>query len=96
MKHDMYSVIRRPLLTEKSLTRSEEGQYAFEVQISAGKDEVRRAVERIFDVRVVSVNTSIQRGKKKRIGRTWGKRPNWKKAVVTLADGQFIDFFQGA
>lgn len=93
---DHYAVIRRPLLTEKSLQGAEEGSYAFEVMMAATKADVRAAVEQIFNVRVVSVSTSIQRGKIKRMGRKRGKRPNWKKATVRLSEGQSIDFFQGA
>jgi len=94
--NDVYSIIRRPLLTEKSLQGSEEGTYSFEVERSATKPQIKTAVESIFNVRVLSISTAIVRGKTKRLGRNTGKRPNWKKATVRLQDGQFIDFFQGA
>lgn len=94
--NDMYSIIRRPLLTEKSLQGSEEGAYSFEVERSATKPQIKKAVEGIFNVRVLTISTSIVRGKIKRLGRNTGKRPNWKKATVRLQEGQFIDFFQGA
>ena len=93
---DLYGIIRRPLLTEKSLLGSEAGQYAFEVAMDATKADVRRAVQEIFNVRVTHVTTSVYRGKTRRVGRRVGKRPNWKKATVCLAEGQMIDFFQGA
>ena len=93
---DLYGIIRRPLLTEKSLLGSESGQYAFEVAMEATKEDVRRAVQEIFNVRVAHVTTSIYRGKTRRVGRKVGKRRNWKKATVRLAEDQMIDFFQGA
>ena len=94
--NDLYAIIRRPLLTEKSLQGSEEGAYSFEVERSATKPQIKKAVETIFNVRVLNITTSIVRGKTKRLGQNSGKRPNWKKATVQLQDGQFIDFFQGA
>ncbi len=91
-------VIKRPLiLTEKgSNLRDEHNQYLFEVDLHANKVDVRRAVEALFDVTVVNVNTLIVRGKPKRIGRKRLKRRNWKKAMVTLSDDDSIDFFEGA
>jgi large subunit ribosomal protein L23 len=94
--NDHYAIIRRPLLTEKSLQGSEEGAYSFEVAKSATKPQIKKAVESIFNVHVLKITTSIVRGKIKRLGRNTGKRPNWKKATVQLREGQFIDFFQGA
>ena len=73
---DVYSIIRRPLLTEKSLQGSEEGTYSFEVERTATKPQIKKAVETIFNVRVLNVSTSIVRGKIKRLGRNTGKRPN--------------------
>ena len=67
----------------------------FEVAIDANKIEIRQAVEKLFGVRVVDVHTQIVRGKEKRIGRWIGRRSNWKKAIVTLAEGATIDFFEG-
>lgn len=88
-------VIKRPiLLTEKaSRIRENENQYVFEVDTKANKIEIRSAVEKLFSVKVTSVNTLNQRGKDRRMGRGRAKRPNWKKAVVTLAEGQSIKFF---
>ena len=91
-------VVKRPLiLTEKgSSLRETENQYMFEVDRRASKHDIRNAVESLFQVNVEGVNTMIVRGKMKRMGRTWAKTRNWKKAIVTLAEGESIDFFEGA
>jgi large subunit ribosomal protein L23 len=91
-------IIKRPLiLTEKgTILRDTENQYLFEVDMRANKIEIRKAVEVLFDVSVTDVNTLIMRGKMKRMGRTRAKTQNWKKAIVTLADDDSIDFFEGA
>lgn len=88
-------VIKRPIaLTEKAaLLKETENQVIFEVEIKANKIQIRDAVEKLFDVKVESVNTLIQRGKVKRLGRHYYKRPNWKKAIVTLKEGSDIQFF---
>jgi large subunit ribosomal protein L23 len=88
-------VIKRPIaLTEKAAhLKEEENQVIFEVELKANKIQIREAVEKLFDVKVESVNTLIQRGKVKRLGRAYHKRPNWKKAIVTLAPGNDIQFF---
>ena len=88
-------VIKRPIvLTEKAATlKEDENQVVFEVEVKANKIQIRDAVEKLFDVKVESVNTLIQRGKVKRLGRKIHKRPNWKKAIVTLAEGSDIEFF---
>ena len=97
MKGTMHDVLKRPVVTEKSTAlREEDNQYAFEVALDANKIEIRRAVESSFGVRVTDVRTQIVRGKMKRFRRGFGKKPNWKKAVVTLREGDFIDFFEGA
>lgn len=84
-------------MTEKgSNLRDTENQYLFEVDLRANKIEIRKAVEALFDVSVTDVNTLIMRGKMKRMGRTRAKTRNWKKAIVTLADDDSIDFFEGA
>lgn len=91
------SIIGRPLLTEKNhALRDDENKYVFEVALHANKLEIKSAVEEIFDVRVNSVRTMRMKGKVKRLGRFEGKRPDWKKAIVTLADGDTIDLFAGA
>jgi large subunit ribosomal protein L23 len=87
-------IIRRPIaLTEKAAMLKEDNKVIFEVALRANKIEIRKAVEEMFDVDVVEVNTLVQRGKVKRMGRGSAKRPNWKKAIVTLADGDDIQFF---
>ena len=91
----VYDVIRRPIISEKSTALAEVGnRYAFEVATQANKQEIREAVQRLFSVKVLKVHTLVMHGKVKRVGRFETKRPNWKKALVTLAEGQKIDFFQ--
>jgi large subunit ribosomal protein L23 len=90
-------IIRRPLITEKSTRQKEEGrQYVFEVHRDANKIEIQSAVERLFKVKVLQVRTSNVMGKIKRLGKRYGKRPDWKKAILTLREGDRIDFFEGA
>ncbi len=92
---DLYAVIKRPLITEKStIVRDEGNQYVFEVDRRANKIEVRKAVETLFKVKVLEVRTMNMLGKKKRRGRTVGKKSDWKKAVVTVAPGQAIEVFE--
>jgi len=92
---NLREVIRRPLITEKATQLQESvGKYSFEVDKRANKIDVKRAVESMFDVHVVKVNTTSVHGKVKRMGRFVGRRSNWKKAIVTLADGQSIDYFE--
>ena len=94
---DTQRVIRKPMVTEKSTRQKEEGrQYVFEVHRDANKIEIQSAVERLFKVKVLQVRTSNVLGKVKRLGRRYGKRPDWKKAIVTLKEGDRIDFFEGA
>lgn len=101
-------IIKRPLLTEKGTLLKETGgsaasvdpesikpQLLFEVAKDANKVEIRHAVEKLWNVNVLSVRTSIVRGKEKRMGRFTGRRSNWKKAIVTIAAGQNIEFFEG-
>jgi large subunit ribosomal protein L23 len=91
-----YEIIRRPLITEKGTIQKEaNNQLTFEVDRKANRVEIRHAVEKIFNVRVVRVRTMQIKGKVKRVGRTLGKRRDWKKAVVTLAGGENIEFFEG-
>lgn len=90
-------IIRRPLITEKSTQQKETNhQYVFEVQRNANKIEIQSAVERLFKVKVLQVRTCNILGKVKRLGRKSGKRPDWKKAIVTLKEGDRIEFFEGA
>jgi large subunit ribosomal protein L23 len=94
---ETYQIIRRPLITEKSTRQKDEShQYAFEVHRDANKVEIQSAVERLFKVKVLEVRTCNVLGKVKRLGRRYGKRPDWKKAIVTLKEGDRIDFFEGA
>ena len=87
-------IIKRPLLTEKGTAMGEEGnKVLFEVTMRANKIEIRKAVEKIYHVKVTTVHTQIVRGKMKRQGRSVGKRPNWKRAIVTLAEGDRIEIF---
>ncbi len=93
----LHDVLVKPLiLTEKGETlKEEQNKVLFEVAMAANKIEIKQAVESHFDVNVIDVNTMTVRGKPGRIGRRIAKRPNWKKAVVTLADGDTIEFFEG-
>ena len=104
-------VITRPLLTEKGTRLKETGgggdadaaaspeaikpQLLFEVARDANKVEIRHAVEKLWNVSVLSVRTTVVRGKEMRMGRFTGKRSNWKKAIVTIAAGQTVEFFEG-
>ena len=89
-------VIKGPLVTEKlDKAREKLRQYSFVVDRAATKPEVAKAVEALFKVRVEGVQTLILRGKVKRVGRSIGKRPNFKKAIVTLKEGDKIDLFEG-
>ncbi len=93
----VYEVIRRPVISEKSTALAElAGKYVFEVSTQANKHEIRDAVQNLFNVKVKQVRTSVVHGKVKRVGRFEVKNANWKKAIVTLAPGQKIEFFQGA
>jgi large subunit ribosomal protein L23 len=88
-------IIKRPIaLTEKSITLREQNKVMFEVEEGANKVQIRLAVEALFGVKVVEVNTLVQRGKVKRMGRGTAKRSNWKKAIITLRDGDEIQFFE--
>ncbi|MDK9700205.1 MAG: 50S ribosomal protein L23 [bacterium] len=93
-------VLRRPLVTEKMSALAEETlvvrQYAFEVEPDANKIQIRNAVEKKFEVKVTSIRTITIRGKMRRYGRFLGKRPDWKKAIITLEKGQTIGLFEHA
>jgi large subunit ribosomal protein L23 len=104
-----HQIIKRPLLTEKGTRLKEHGgapvgtfgeedlkpQVLFEVALEANKIEIKHAIEALFSVKVLDVHTQIMRGKEKRVGRFMGQRSNWKKAIVTLAPGNKIEFFEG-
>ena len=92
----LYQTVVRPLITEKSsVAYQERGEYTFEVHPDATKPAIKQAVEQLFGVKVTGVWTSNQRGKIKRMGKTSGNRPNWKKAIVTLREGDRIEIFEG-
>ena len=93
---DARDVIVAPVVSEKSYALMEEGVYTFKVHPSASKPEIRDAVQEIFGVRVAKVNTLNRPGKRKRNRRTftWGRRPDTKRAIVTLVEGDEIDLFQ--
>ena len=102
-------IIKRPLLTEKGTRLKDTGghgegevdpetlksQLLFEVASDANKVEIRHAVQKLWNVDVIAVRTAVVRGKEKRMGRFVGKRSNWKKAIVTIAAGQTVEFFEG-
>ncbi len=93
---DPYEIIKRPVITEKAtLQKERENKVTFEVARDANKAEIKETVERLFNVKVEGVNVMNVRGKRRRLGRLWGKRPDWKKAIVTLKPGYSIDFFEG-
>jgi large subunit ribosomal protein L23 len=92
-----YDIVVRPIITEKSSLLKETGnQYIFEVQRDANKIEIKKAVEKLFKVKVVSVQISNIEGKKKKVGRFAGKKPDWKKAIVKLNPKDKITIFEGA
>ena len=90
-------LLKSPRLTEKSVTQKElTNQVTFLVELTANKIEIKRTIESLFKVTVLGVNTIRMRGKKKRMGRYVGRRPAWKKAMVTLKEGDYIEYFEGA
>ena len=92
----LYQVLKRPLVPEKTnALRDSKNEYAFEVAQSANKVEIRQAVETLFGVKVKAVRTAVVRGKYRRTRQGVGQRPNWKKAIVTLLEGQSIELFEG-
>jgi len=92
----LYQILKRPLLTEKTnMLKMEQRQAAFEVEMDATKTEIKTAVEKLFKVKVNAVNTSIVRGRWKTVGKYQGKTSKWKRAIVTLAEGQNIEFVEG-
>jgi large subunit ribosomal protein L23 len=96
LKKDVRDIIRRPLVTEKSTQANEEtNKVTFVVRRDANKIEIKRAVEEVFGVSVLGVRTLNNRGKKKRVGARQGRKPDWKKAVVSLREGDRIDLFEG-
>ena len=93
---DHYQVIKRPLITEKCMRGNEEhNTVVFQVDRNANKLMIKQAVEAVFQVKVLEVNTLNVRGKKKRVRMREGNKPDWKKAYVTLREGDTITFFEG-
>ncbi len=93
---ESHQIIRRPVITEKGTDlKDHANQYVFEVARDANKIEIKRAVESLFRVKVLRVQTLSIRGKEKRVGRFVGRTPDWKKAVATLKEGDSIEFFEG-
>jgi len=110
MSRPAYQIVRRPVLTEKGTILRDSGGHPpsaavaeedlkrkvfFEVAGDANKIEIKNAIEALFNVKVADVHTQIVRGKEKRVGRHIGRRSNWKRAIVTLAKGQKLEFFEG-
>ena len=93
----LYQIIVRPIVTEaSSVAFQERGEYVFEVHPNANKLEIKQAIEQLFGVKVTGVWTAQQRGKPRKVGRSAGRRPNWKKATVTLREGDRIEeIFEG-
>ena len=90
-----YEIVKRPLVTEKAVdAHAQLGRYSFAVSLNASKPSIREAIENYFQVKVVDVHTMIMRGKVRRMGRHQGRQSNWKKAIVTLAQGQKLDIFE--
>ena len=92
---DATQVIIRPVVSEKSYSLLDENKYTFLVATDANKTEIKIAVESIFKVKVTGVNTINRQGKKRRTRAGWGKRPDTKRAIVSVADGERIDIFFG-
>jgi large subunit ribosomal protein L23 len=90
-EEELYDVIRAPLVTEKSTLVSENNQVIFTVAINASKPDIKEAVERLFNVKVLAVNTLVRKGKVKRFRGVKGRQSDFKKAIITLQEGQTID-----
>ena len=93
---DIYQIIKEPRITEKAnLQKESANQVSFKVDRKANKIEIKKAIEILFKTKVLEVRTMNVRGKRRRMGRNSGKRPDWKKAIVRLAPDQRIEFFEG-
>jgi large subunit ribosomal protein L23 len=93
---DARQIVIRPIITEKStVIRDISNQYSFRVIPQASKRQIAAAIEELFDVHVTKTRTMKMQGKMKRLGRNVGRKASWKKAIVTLAEGDTIDFFEG-
>ncbi len=92
---DARDVLKRPVITEKSMSLQEENKYTFVVDLKANKVEIKQAVEQMFNVKVLKVRTMRYKGKMKRVRQVLGKTPDYKKAIVTLQEGNKIELFEG-
>ena len=93
---DMYQIIEKPLVTEKGSDMLAAGNWVvIRVHLGANKIQIREAVQKIFDVKVVHVNTQVVQGKRKRFGKNIGQSKTWKKAMVQLKEGEKIEIFEG-
>lgn len=96
MKMTSYDIIRKPVITEKTMNDMAQNKYTFIVDINSNKSQIKRAVEEVFGVKVANVQTLTTMGKTKRMGVHVGKRADYKKAIITLAeDSKAIEFFEG-
>lgn len=96
MKKDIYGIIRRPIVTEKSnIQKEESNKVTFEVARDANKIEIKQTVQQLFNVTPLDVHIMRFKGKRKRVGRVLGRKSDWKKAVVTLKQGDKIEFYEG-
>ncbi len=93
---DARDVILKPIVSEKSTAEQANNKYTFKVNRSANKIQIKQAIEEIFKVKVLAVNTLNVPGKVRRMGKFVGQRPDWKKAIVQVAEGQSIKIFEGA
>lgn len=93
---DLYAIIKKPLITERSaFLKDKYNQIIFQVAVDANKRDIKKAVEKIFNVHVMSVNTLNVKGKVKKFGKFFGKRNDWKKAIITLKEGDRIEHLEG-
>ena len=95
MEKQARDIILRPVVTEKTGKKLQQNKYVFKVRMDANKIDIKRAVEEIFKVKVIDVNTMRVKGKVKRMGRSVGRTSDWKKAIVELAAGDTIEIFEG-
>lgn len=93
---NLSTIIKRPIITEKgTLLKELHSQYVFEVALKSNKNQIKESLKRLFNVDATDIKTIVVRGKFVRVGRSRGKKSNWKKAVVTLKEGQNIELFEG-
>ncbi|MEO0293742.1 MAG: 50S ribosomal protein L23 [candidate division WOR-3 bacterium] len=93
---DYRDIVIRPIITERANLAMSLGKYVFEVAMDSNKHEIKKAVEELFKVHVEEVNTVIVKGKRRGFGRSLGKKKDWKKAIVSLREGESIPLFEGA